>query len=210
MELSEIIEACRRGERLAQKMLYQEFSMKMRAVCYRYLGKNADAEDILQEGFITVFTKISQYSGKGSFEGWMKRIFINSSLRLLKNKQNSILSHGEEKIVQWEQKNVENPLSAGGTEKQQDLIRRMNFSKEELMELLQKLPEGYRVVFNLFAIEKHNHKEIAKILSISENTSRSQLNRARKHVQQKLYEISLKRALKEDNEQYKNLLRVVS
>jgi len=111
--------------------------------------------------------------------------------------------------VQSEHENVENPILIEGTEKQRDLIRRMNFSKEELIEVLQLLPEGYRIVFNLFVFEKHSHKEIAEILSISENTSKSQLNRARKYLQQKLYEISLKKANKEDNDQYKNLLRIV-
>ena len=209
IDLSEIIGACKRGERLAQKMLYEQFSTKMRALCFRYLGKNADVEDILHEGFIIVFTKIGQFAGKGSFEGWMKRIFINSSLRFLKIKQNSIISHGDDKIVQSEHENVENPILIEGTEKQRDLIRRMNFSKEELIEVLQLLPEGYRIVFNLFVFEKHSHKEIAELLSISENTSKSQLNRARKYLQQKLYEISLKKANKEDNDQYRNLLRIV-
>ncbi|MEA3443836.1 MAG: sigma-70 family RNA polymerase sigma factor [Bacteroidota bacterium] len=208
-ELSEIIEACKRGEELARKMLYEQFSTRMRAVCFRYLSNNADTEDILQEGFITVFTKIGQFTGRGTFEGWMKRIFINTSLGFLKCKNDSVLSHGDEKLLQWEQENIVNPISAKGQEKQQDLIRRMNFSKEELMDILQVLPEGYRIVFSLFVFEKHGHKEIAKMLSISENTSKSQLSRARKFLQQKLYEISRKRAGEEENEQYKSLLRVI-
>lgn len=208
-DLSEIVEACKRGEELARKMLYEQYSTLMRAVCFRYLGNDADTEDVLHESFLKVFTKIDQFKGIGSFDGWMKRIFINTSLRFLKNKLDSALSHGDDKLMQWEHENVVHHISIEGKEKQEDLIRRMNFSKEELMCVLQTLPEGYRVVFNLFVFEKHTHKEIAELLSVSENTSKSQLNRARKFVQQKLYEMSLVKAGKEENEQYKSLLRVV-
>jgi len=208
-DLSEIVEACKRGEELARKMLYEHYSTRMRAVCFRYLGNEADTEDVLHECFLKVFTKIGQFTGTGSFDGWMKRIFINASLRFLKNKQDFALSHGDDNLMKWEHENVVNPISPGGKEKQEDLIRRMNFSKEELMCVLQTLPEGYRLVFNLFIFEKHGHKEIAELLSISESTSKSQLNRARKFVQQKLYEMSLVKAGKEENEQYKRLLRVV-
>ena len=209
-DLVEIIEACKRGEELARKLLYEQFSTRMRGLCFRYLGSSSDSEDVVHESFLIVFTKISQYSGKGSFEGWMKRIFINSSLRFLRNKKDSALSHGDEMLVKWEQENMVNPLSPNGSEKQEDLIRRTNFTKDELMAVLQSLPEGYRLVFNLFVFEKHSHKEISKMLGISQNTSKSQLARARKYVQQKLYDMSLERAGKEENEQYRQLLRVVS
>ena len=209
-DLSEIIEACQRGEELARKLLYEEYSTRMRGVCFRYLGNASDTADVLHEGFIIVFTKIGQFTGKGSYEGWMKRIFINLSLRFLKKKKEDALVHGDEMLMKWEYENSPNPLSPNGKEKQEDLIRRMNFSQEELMAVLQLLPEGYRLVFNLFVFEKMTHKEIAKMLDISENTSKSQLNRARKFVQQKLYNMSLERATREQNEQYKSLLRVVS
>ncbi|SEH05354.1 RNA polymerase sigma factor [Candidatus Venteria ishoeyi] len=208
-DLSEIIDACKRDEELARKILYEQTSTRMRAICFRYLGNKSDTEDVLHESFIIVFTKIKQFEGKGSFEGWMKRIFINNSLRFLKDKRKAELSHGDEMLSKWEYENADSPLSSKGKEKQEDLIRRMEFTKEELMEVLQTLPEGYRLVFNLFIFEKHGHKEIAKLLSISENTSKSQLNRARKYIQQKLYKISIERAGKEENDQYKQHLRVV-
>ena len=208
-KLNEIIEACQNGENLARKMLYEEYSTKMRAVCYRYLGNIMDTEDILHESFIIIFAKIGQYSGKGSFEGWLKRIVINTSLNFLKKKRKSTISYGDEMIEIWEQKNIENPISSKGEEKDKDLVRRMNFSKDELMEIMQQLPEGYKLVFNLVVFEKHTHKEVGELLSITEGTSRSQLNRARKYLQQELYKASIEKRKKEDNDQYKSILRVV-
>lgn len=208
-DLNDIVEACKRGEALARKMLYEQYSARLRAVCFRYLGNEADTEDVLHECFLKVFTKIGQFTGTGSFDGWMIRIFINASLRFLKNKRDPVLSHGDDNLMKWEHENVVIPISPEGKEKKEDLIRRMNFSQEELMTVLQTLPEGYRTVFNLFVFEKHSHKEIAELLSVSESTSKSQLNRARKFVQQKLYEMGRAKDGKEENEQYKRLLRVV-
>ncbi len=208
-DLKELIEAGKRGEELAWKLLYQRYSARMRALCYRYLGDVADTQDVVSESFMKVFTKMSQFKGKGSFEGWMKRIFINSCLTFLKEKQTSILFHGDDKLEQWDNQNIESPIAMMGTEKQQDLIRRMNFSKEELMEIMQTLPEGYRLVFNLYVFEKMKHKDIATVLNVSENTSKSQLTRARRVLQQKLYEVSLERTKELEDEQYNSLLRVV-
>ncbi len=208
-KLNEIIQACQRGEELAQKLLYEQFSTKMRAICFRYLGNIEDAEDILHEGFIMVFTKINQFADRGSFEGWIKRIFINISLRHIKNTRKSSLVYGDEKILQWENENFSSPISNQDSEKPKDIINRMDFSRDELMNALQTLPEGYRIVFNLYVFEKNSHKEIAKLLSISENTSKSQLSRARKFLQQKLYEMSLERDKNEKNRQYKDFLKVV-
>ncbi len=209
-DLSEIIEACKRKEELARKLLYEHYSARMRAVCFRYLGNESDTEDVLHECFLIVFTKISQFTGKGSFDGWMKRIFINAALRFIKNKNTTIISHGEDKLIQWENEKARQPISTNNSESKENLIRRMNFTQEELMEVLQLLPEGYRIIFNLFVFEKQSHKEIAKMLSISESTSKSQLSRARKFIQHKLYEISILRIDRQEKEQYKNLLRIVS
>jgi RNA polymerase sigma-70 factor (ECF subfamily) len=208
-DLCEIVEACKRGEELARKLLYEHYSTRMRGLCFRYLGNEVDTEDVMHECFLVVFTKIKQFKGTGTFDGWIKRIFINASLKFLKEKRSTELSHGDEMIKRWEQENIDSPISTKGREKQEDLIRRMQFTKEELIDVLQNLPEGYRLVFNLFVFEKHSHKEIANLLSIAESTSKSQLNRARKYIQQKLYEMSLERAGKEENEQYKRHLKVV-
>ena len=205
---NDIIQACKQGEKLARKMLYEEFSPRMRAVSFRYVGNISDAEDIIQECFITIFKKINQYTGKGSFEGWIRRIIINSSLRFLEIKNRIPIISNEINTENYDY-DSETQVSFYGKEKPEDLVRKMNFSKEELMEILQLLPIGYRTVFNLYVFDKLSHNEISEVLSISESTSKTQLFKARKYLQQKLYEISLQRVAKEENKQYKEFLRVV-
>ena len=170
-----IIEACIKGKARAQRELYKTFAPAMLAVCYRYARDKEEAEDFLQEGFIKVFQKIEQYDGKGSFEGWIKRIMINSAIdQLRKQKTQSV--------------EIDESIS--------ELLQHIDpdeLSMEYLFNIIQELPTGYRMVFNLYAIEGYSHKEIGQELGISESTSRSQYTRARailaKRVQQDNHDV---------------------
>lgn len=167
----EIIEACRKGDRSAQKKLYDSIAPKMFAVCIRYMGDRVAAEDILQEGFITLFSKIDSYSGEGAFEGWARKIFVNTALMSLR--KTDALKLSDELETAWHLKS--------------DAVNQIqNIGYKELMKLIMGLPDGYRMVFNMFVVEGYSHKEIANALDISEATSRSQLQRARMMLQEKI------------------------
>ncbi len=146
----------------------------MKSLCLRYVGNEQDAEDVLQEGFILVFTKLKNYKFDGSFEGWLRKIMINVSLRFLKkNKKNLV-------------KNIDEVYSL--YDKNENIYSKL--SQEELMQTMYKLPDGYRVVFNMFAIEGYSHKEIGNILKIGESTSRSQLAKAKKRLRKLIMEMN--------------------
>lgn len=163
----ELIKACIEGNTNAQKRLYDHFSRKMMGVCLRYSGDYEEAQDILQEGFIKVFDKLDTFNGKGSFEGWIRRIFVNTALDAYrKNKQNRHTQDIDE---------VGYAISSS-----EDIVSDM--SAEDLLKILQKIPPGYQVVFNLYVIEGYSHKEIAEQLGISESTSKSQFSRARAYL----------------------------
>jgi RNA polymerase sigma factor (sigma-70 family) len=159
---------CAKGDKAAQKRLYDKLSPKMFAVCLRYMGNRDAAEDILQDGFVTLFSKIESYSGEGSFEGWARKIFVNTALMSLR--KNDVLKQSEDIEVAW---GLSNP----------DPSALQNVSYQELLKLIAQLPTGFRTVFNMYVIEGFSHKEIAEALGISENTSRSQLLRARNMLQ---------------------------
>lgn len=167
----EILQACRRGDRKAQKQLYDRLAPKMMAVCLRYMGTRDDAEDILQEGFITLFSRLDSYSGEGSFEGWARKIFVNTALMNLRKKD--ALKMSEDLETAWN-------VSSDGVSQIQSA------GYHELLKLIAGLPTGYRTVFNLFVVEGYSHKEIAQALGITEATSRSQLQRARVMLQNKI------------------------
>lgn len=164
MTENDIIEGCLKGDAVSQRELYERFSPVMFGVCCRYMKDRAAAEDILHDGFITVFTKIKEYRGEGSFEGWCRRIFVNTALGYLR-KKNPLSESDDVTEVRW--------LESG----QSDAIEKM--SGEELMDIIGGLPDGYRTILNLYAVEGYSHKEIGEMLGISENTSRSQYSRAR-------------------------------
>jgi len=175
MNEQEIIQSCIRKDTKAQKFLYEKYSAMLLGVCLRYSRSRRDAEDILQEGFLKIFINIRSYSGRGSFEGWMKRIIINSSITYyhqnLKYKHHSDITEiNESEILEKE-------------------LETSEFSQEELLNVINQLSDGYRMVFNMFAIEGYKHKEIAAMLKIDINTSKSQFSRARKIIQQKLLEL---------------------
>ena len=166
-----IIDKCRKGDRSAQKKLYDYLAPKMFAVCLRYMGDRMPAEDILQDGFITLFSKLDSYSGEGSFEGWARKIFVNTALMSLRKTDALKLSGDLE-----EAGNLSSDIST----------QIQNIGYKEIMKIVMKLPDGYRIVFNMFVVEGFSHKEIAQALNISEVTSRSQLQRARMILQEKI------------------------
>ena len=167
-----IIEGCLKGRRLDQKKLYDIFARKMFGVCVYYTRDSSEAEDVLSEGFIKVFRYLGQYKGQGSFEGWVRRIMVNTALE--KYRSNNRLHALADIDDHIEDLSVEEP---GG-----------NLMLEELMQMVQELSPQYRVVFNLYAIEGYNHKEIGEMLGISEGTSKSNLARARVILQRKVKE----------------------
>ncbi len=186
-----IISLCGKNNQEAQRTVYNAFAPTMLGVCLRYLKEKQIAEDVMQDAFIVVFTKIKQFSGKGSFEGWVRRIMVNSALVYLrKNKQydccfddigETSIEFETEKIPDVDYKNSES------------VIKTADFSQAEMMEAVWKLPKGFREVFNLYAVEGYKHKEIAEILDISIGTSKSQLMRARKKIQEILYREAIKK-----------------
>jgi RNA polymerase sigma factor (sigma-70 family) len=159
-----LIKACVQRNRAAQKKLYELFASKMMGVCFRYAHSREEAEDMLQEGFIRVFEKIDTFRFQGSFEGWLRRIIVNSAINHLRKYQNLKYECGIE--------NAEY-LPAGSS----DAVAIMHH--KEVIDLLKELPTGYRTVLNLYAIEGYSHKEIAAMLGIEESSSRSQYTRAK-------------------------------
>lgn len=168
-----IIEGCKKGKNRYQEELYRMLAPKMYGLCLKYSNNKDDAKDIMQDGFIKVFQKIDQYTEKGSFEGWVRRIMINTALEKYRS-QVTIYSLDERMPITDEGVNstVIDELSA-----------------EDLLGLIRQLTPKYRMVFNLYAIEGYNHKEIGELLGISEGTSKSNLSRARLILQEKVKEL---------------------
>lgn len=160
----QIWEKCKSKNRQAQSELYHLFSSKMYAVCLRYARDQDEASDILQNGFIKVFQKCELFEGTGSLEGWIRKVMVNTAIETYRKNKVQFLS--TEDISGYEMN-----LSTSSSLHQLDY--------KDLLELIKQLPVGYRTVFNLYAIEGYNHKEIGEMLSISEGSSKSQLSRAR-------------------------------
>lgn len=163
----ELIRGCLRGSAQCQRDLYERFAGKMYAVCLRYARTREDAADILQEGFLKVFSKLGQFQFQGSFEGWIRRVMVNTALRAYQKQRYDFEQTGYERLP-------ESPVDP-------DAVGML--SESELMGLVHKLPDGYRAVFNLVAIEGYSHAEAAELLGIQESTSRSQLTKARRHLE---------------------------
>ncbi|MDR1919688.1 MAG: sigma-70 family RNA polymerase sigma factor [Tannerellaceae bacterium] len=174
MNEQQLIEGCKRGNRLAQKELYDAYSRKMMGVCLRYANDRETARDLLQDGFVKVFTAIDSYAGAGSFEGWMRKIFVNCALEHLR--KSDVLRDAIDLDRTNELSNSESSVIA-------------EMSARELLNLVQELPAGFRTIFNLFAIEGFSHKEISEMLNITESTSRSQYTRAKQLLQRKIKEL---------------------
>ncbi len=189
---TKLIKDCIKNKKRAQKALYLKYAPIMRAVCLRYAGNLQEAEDVLQEGFIKVFTKIKNYSEKGSFEGWIRKIMINTALTQIRSNKKYKLMFPIEDVNETNFKDFSFDKAQEEYQPKsiKEIISAADFDKNEIMEIVASLPDGYRMVFNLYTIEQFKHKEIAELLGIDINTSKSQLSRARKLIQQKLYEIA--------------------
>lgn len=173
-----LITECVKGNAKAQKELFDKFSRKMMGVCLRYAKNQEQAEDIFQDGFVKVFFKLKDFKMEGSLEGWIRRIMVNTSLDYLRK-------HEKEKY------DVSVDDVAFKVTDNEFLLETL--MAEDLMKLVQALPSGYRIVFNLFAIEGYSHQEIADKLGISENTSKSQYSRARAHLRDQLEKLNIGR-----------------
>jgi len=173
-----LVKKCIEGDNRAQKKLFDLFAPKLFGVCLRYMKDHDLAQDTLQDGFVKIFTKLSDYNGKGSFEGWMRRIVVNTCLDQLRKDQKLKMNTSIDDVSFLVKDNhwIEEELTA-----------------KDLLKLVESLPDGYRVVFNMFAIEGYSHKEIAEQLNISENTSKSQFSRAKSHLRKKLIELGIER-----------------
>ena len=170
-EIRNIIKGCIRGDAESQFRLYKLYAPKMMSLCLRYTKNKADAEDILQEGFIKVFENIYQLKNAEKLEWWLKRIFINEALQLLKNRKNFI-SPDAAHVTNLGNRSAEEILGS--------------LSMQEIIDRIRELPSGMQTILNLYIIDGLPHKEIAKMLGISEGTSKSQLHVARKLLQEKL------------------------
>ncbi|MBN2135610.1 MAG: RNA polymerase sigma factor [Acidobacteria bacterium] len=169
----QIIDGCCRKDRKAQKALFDRYGAVLLGVCIRYSNRRDEAEDILQEGFVKIYSNIRDYAGTGSFINWMKKIMINTSI----THYHRNLKHAWHKDIDQVQ---ETDIEGRGYDE-------ADFTKEELLNIIHDLPDGYRMVFNLYAIEGFKHKEIASMLDIDINTSKSQYSRARGLIRRKLY-----------------------
>ncbi|MEN8157887.1 MAG: sigma-70 family RNA polymerase sigma factor [Bacteroidota bacterium] len=171
----DILEGCKQGRSSAQKRLYDTYSRLMLGICARYATCTEEAEDIMQEGFVKIFQHIDRFKGDGSLVAWMRRIMINTAIthyhKMLKHRYHDDLDEVRESRFE----------ERGWSE--------TDFTREELYNIIQRMPEGYRVVFNLYAVEGYKHREIAEILKIDENTSKSQYSRARRWLQERLIRI---------------------
>lgn len=165
---SDLISGCLEGNRRMQEELYRRFSPRMYAVCLRYAGNAEEAEDILQEGFIKVYKKLDSFRSEGSFEGWIRRIFVNTAIEHFRRKR----------YLQPVTEKEENTIEGNYLSVLDELAER------DILELVQQLSPGYRTVFNMYVVEGYTHKEIGEMLGISEGTSKSQLSRAKVILQE--------------------------
>ena len=169
---AQLVKALKKEDPKAQRQVYDKYSTRMLGLCFRYICDEMAAEDVMVEGFLKVFSKIDQFNSDGSFEGWIRRIMVNESLGHLR-KQKRIL----EDNLSDEANNIPDYIQAD-----------QQLEMQELLDLIERLPTGYRTVFNLYAIEGYAHIEIAEMLGITESTSKSQLHRARALLQKMVSE----------------------
>ena len=168
----EIIEGCARNERKAQQILYDKYSRLLLGVCLRYASDRAEAEDILQDSFLKIFFNIKEYSGTGSFIGWLRKVAVNTAI-----------THYHKNLKFRYHIDIDEYVSVetGVNSFNEDI-----YTADELYSVLNELPAGYRMVLNLYAVEGYKHKEIAEMLGIDTNTSKSQYSRAKAVIREKL------------------------
>lgn len=177
---STFIKRLKENDSKAQRIFYQQLAPKMYGICLRFALINEDADDILQDGFIRVFNHIKDFRGEGSLEGWVRRTIVNTAINYYKKK----IKQGIKIDLEYVK---------GKVKETNNIVEKM--AADELLQLISELPPGYRTVFNLNVIEGYTHKEIGKMLEISENTSKSQLSRARASLQKKIFSIRDKEQL---------------
>lgn len=175
-----IIAGCKRDDRQSQELLYRHFARKMYAICLSYAGDRSLAKDMLQDAFIKIFKNIRNYKKDGSFEGWIRRIITNTAIDHLRQKKRT------DNYVKME---VKMEVASNMHHTKNLALSRISFN--EVMEQVERLPEGARIIFNLYALDGYTHKEIAQKLSISEGTSKSQFNRARKLLMNFLFNLNM-------------------
>jgi RNA polymerase sigma-70 factor (ECF subfamily) len=169
----DLVKECVSGNAIAQKKFYDLFAKKMMGVCLRYSKDYNEAQDVLQDGFVKIFNKLPIFESKGSLEGWVRRIIVNTALdayRKAKKHQNNVDIDSVSYLLDSEDYTIE------------------GINADDLLKIIHAIPEGYRIVFNLFAIEGYSHKEIAERLGVTESTSKSQFSRARKMLRKILIE----------------------
>jgi len=177
----QIIDGCIAGDRRAQKMLYDQHSPTMLGICYRYSKSSDEAQDIMQDGFIKVFSNIESFRRQGSFEGWIKRIMVNTALNHY---------HKNQKLLH---QNIDDIRETKIIIDDDGPKRKLPFNQMEMLQAIRSLPDGYSVIFNLYVFEKYKHREIAEMLNISVNTSKSQLSKARNYLKKVLARIEQQR-----------------
>ena len=171
----QIIEGCARHERKAQKVLYEKYSRLLMGICMRYASNKAEAEDILQDSFLKIFFRINDYSGTGSFVGWLRKVVVNTAIT---NYHVNLKYRYHVEIEEYVS------AESGRAGFDEDF-----FTADELYKVLNELPRGYRMIFNLYAVEGYKHKEIAEMMGIDTNTSKSQYSRAKAVIRDKLVKL---------------------
>jgi RNA polymerase sigma factor (sigma-70 family) len=171
-EIKEIIKGCLAGNRRDQELLYRRHAGKLYTVCLQYSGNNEEARDILQEGFIKIFENLESYKHEGSFEGWMRRITVNTALEKFRSRNNLYRVDDIDQVPEPDSE-PDNQDYAG-------------LEAADLLDIIRELSPKYRMVFNLYAIEGYSHKEISEMINISEGTSKSNLSRARVILQRRV------------------------
>lgn len=178
IEMSEetLIEACRQGNRSAYELLYRRYGSTLYSCALRYVSNRHHAEDVLQEALIKIFQSIHSFQHQGNFEGWLKRIVIRTAINDFHKEKKFESMYNTEEVVLWTQSDTE-------------ILDQL--SSEQIVDLIQELPKGYRLVFNLFEIEGYSHQEIAVMLNISESTSKSQLFKAKAKLKFELQKMGI-------------------
>ncbi len=173
MILQELIIECKKQNAKAQEALYRQYSGVLFGICLKYSPNRAEAEDNLQDAFLTIFRRIDQFQGKGSFEGWMKRITVNTALQ------------------KYRKKKVFDISNEGQIEDAVEEVEESNVPLDFLLKIIQELPDRYRLVFNLYVLDGYAHKEIAEMMGITDGTSKSNLARARMILKTKVEDYNL-------------------
>ena len=179
----QIVKECRKGKRKGYSLLYRKYSPVLLGLCMRYTRSRAEAEDVLQEGFIKVFQKIKTFENKGSFEGWLKRIMVNTAINYYKSNRKYGFS---------EEFNANNINHMEAYSDNETVEIETPVKQEDMLAMINELPDGYRLVFNMYVFDGLTHREIAAGLGISEGTSKSQLSKARKHLKEKVEKLQQK------------------